>query len=103
MHVLIFPARDKDGKDIVDVTRQDRFTLVLKADKDYPEAVCMWHTPFDALTPVPPCAKCGEQSSAKWSFCPWCGQKLPASGAASDATSAKEPAPPPPAEDKEVR
>jgi hypothetical protein len=92
MYVLVFPAQGQDGKDIVNTASQDRLTMVLKADKDYPEVVCTWHTPFDAVTPIPPCAKCREPVSAKWSFCPWCGQRIPAPAPA--AAPQRPPAPP---------
>ncbi|MBI1903635.1 MAG: zinc ribbon domain-containing protein [Planctomycetia bacterium] len=76
MHVLIFPAQTKEGKTIVDTAKKGKLTLVLKADKQFPETTFAWHTPFDATTPAAPCPKCKERVSAKWSFCPWCGAGL---------------------------
>jgi hypothetical protein len=75
MHVLLFPAA-KDGKSIVDTSKKGKFTLVLKADKRFGETEFVWHTPFDATHPVPPCPKCKEAVSAKWDYCPWCGASL---------------------------
>ena len=39
------------------------------------KAVFIWRTPFDALTENITCSHCGESLSAKWHYCPWCGQK----------------------------
>lgn len=75
-HILVFPNEVK-GKIVVDVAHKDKLTLVLKAQGAFPEAVFAWRTPFDALSPAAPCAKCKGEMSAKWSFCPWCGTKAP--------------------------
>ncbi len=76
LHTLVFPDKDKQGKPIVDTSKKDKLTLVLKPDGPFQEAVFTWHTPFDAMTSVPPCSKCGESVSAKWGHCPWCGAEL---------------------------
>jgi hypothetical protein len=76
MHVLLFPAATKDGRPIVDISKKGKLTLLLKADGRFKETVLVWHTPFDAMTPAPPCPKCAELISAKWSYCPWCGSNL---------------------------
>ena len=76
MHVLVFPASTPGGKPLVDVAKRGKLTLVLKAKGDAKESQFIWRTPFDALNPVPPCAKCKEPVSGKWFFCPWCGAKL---------------------------
>jgi len=75
-HILMFPATTKGGQAILDSTRKAKLTLVLKSDSRFEEAVLVWHTPFDATTPVPPCHQCNEHVSAKWSYCPWCGTSL---------------------------
>jgi hypothetical protein len=75
-YILLFPAATKEGKLVADSSRRSKLTLVLKADESFQKAVFVWHTPFDATTPVPPCRKCKETVSAKWSYCPWCGAKL---------------------------
>ncbi len=77
MHVLVFLNEGKDGKPIIDATKKGKLTLVLKPDKQFNETVFTWRTPFDAMTTVPPCAKCGENVSPQWSYCPWCGAELP--------------------------
>lgn len=77
MHVLVFPNKGKDGKPLIDATVRGKLRLVLKADGNYKETEFVWNTPFDAMKSIPPCAKCKERVSAKWSFCPWCGEKLP--------------------------
>ena len=76
MYVLMFPATTGGGKAVIDPSRKARLTLVLKEDSRFKEAVLVWHTPFDATNPVPPCHQCKEQVSAKWSYCPWCGASL---------------------------
>jgi hypothetical protein len=77
MHILIFPAKTEQEKLIVDTNKKDKLTLVLKDYGKFKETIFTWHTPFDMATSIPPCEKCGEAVSAKWSFCPWCGSKLP--------------------------
>lgn len=76
MNILFFPATTKDGKPIIDTQKRGTFTLVLKADKTFSEATFSWRTPFDALSTPVACPKCHELLSAKWYFCPWCGQKI---------------------------
>ena len=76
MHVLVFPANGPDNKPIVEASKKDKLTLVLKADHQFKESTFVWRTPFDATTPAPPCPKCKEPLSAKWTFCPWCGAKV---------------------------
>jgi hypothetical protein len=73
---LLFPTKTKAGKTIIDTSRKGKLTLALKADGTYTETVVSWRTPFDATTPVPPCVRCKELVSAKWSHCPWCGANL---------------------------
>ena len=76
MHILIFPNKNEDGNVIVDENRRDKLVCILKKYGDFKETVFTWHTPFDALFPNKKCPHCGENISAKWSFCPWCGGKL---------------------------
>ncbi len=77
MHVLVFLNEGKDGKPIIDATKKGKLVLVMKPDKQFNETVFTWRTPFDAMTATPPCAKCGENVSPKWPYCPWCGAELP--------------------------
>jgi hypothetical protein len=76
MYVLMFPATTVEGKAVIDPSRKARLTLVLKADSHFNEAVIVWHAPFDATNPVPPCHQCKESVSPKWSYCPWFGANL---------------------------
>lgn len=77
MHALIFPAATPRGQKIVDTSRKDRLTLVLKANPRFKETSFTWRTPFDSVASVPDCPRCKAGVSAKWSYCPYCGQKLP--------------------------
>ncbi|MBC8031626.1 MAG: zinc ribbon domain-containing protein [Pyrinomonadaceae bacterium] len=76
MHILIFPATAR-GQKIVDTSRKDQLTLVLKANPRFKETSFTWRTPFDSTVSVPDCPRCKAGMSAKWSHCPYCGQKLP--------------------------
>jgi hypothetical protein len=73
---LIFPNKTKTGRSAVDERQKDKLTLLLKADKNYRPATFTWRTPFDAVTGVPDCPKCKAGLSAKWTYCPYCGQKI---------------------------
>lgn len=75
-YFLVFPNKTKTGKSVVQERQQDKLTLVLKADKTFRETVFTWRTPFDAVTRVPDCSKCKAGLSAKWTYCPYCGQKM---------------------------
>jgi len=77
MHILVFPNKTKDGKALIDANRKGSLKLVLKASGNFKDSTFVWKTPFDAMKSVPPCPKCNEQVSAKWTFCPWCGARLP--------------------------
>lgn len=77
IHIIVFPAATAAGKTVVDVSRKDSLTLVLKADAKFRETAFTWRTPFDAITGVPDCPRCKAGVSAKWTYCPYCGQKLP--------------------------
>jgi len=73
---LIFPNQTKTGKAAVNERQKDKLTLLLKADQSFRETAFTWYTPFDAVTSVPDCPKCKAGLSAKWTYCPYCGQKL---------------------------
>jgi len=77
MQILVFPVTVSPGKTVVDTTRKDAVTLILKADARFRERTFIWRTPFDAMTNVAPCAKCKASVSAKWAYCPYDGTKLP--------------------------
>ena len=76
MHVLVFPAATPQGKTVVDTAQKDVLTLNLKPDTRFRAVTFTWRTPFDAMTSVPDCPRCKAGLSAKWSYCPYCGQKL---------------------------
>lgn len=76
MYILVFPATTKDGKQIVDTSKRDNLTLLLRPTAAYSQETFVWHTPFDATHPMAVCPYCGEPVSAKWSYCPWCGKAL---------------------------
>jgi hypothetical protein len=73
---LIFPNKTKTGKAVVDERQKDKLTLLLKADKNFRQANFTWRTPFDAVASAPDCPKCKAGLSAKWTYCPYCGQKI---------------------------
>lgn len=77
LHALVFPALTPKGQRVVDTLKQDKLILVLKANSKFKETSFTWRTPFDSLTTVPDCPRCKSGVSAKWSHCPYCGQKLP--------------------------
>jgi hypothetical protein len=76
IHVLIFSTTAKDGKTLLSATKRNTLQLGFKESKEFKAVRLDWRTPFDSLTPVPPCTRCEETLSAKWSFCPWCGAKI---------------------------
>lgn len=77
LHILVFPATTKKGEKIVDTSHKATLTLVLKADLKFKERSFTWRTPFDSVVTVPDCPRCKAGVSGKWSYCPYCGQKLP--------------------------
>jgi len=86
---LVFPRQDVDGNVIVDEQRRDKLTVVLQAADGYPEFRAEFRTPFDAASPPIKCPSCADDVSRKWSYCAWCGVKLPASADDAAATPPK--------------
>jgi hypothetical protein len=76
MHVLIFSATARDGKTVLTANMRNTVLFTYKEGKGFKAARLGWRTPFDALNPVPPCRRCDEPLSGKWSYCPWCGAKI---------------------------
>jgi len=76
MHILVFPLKNTAGAAIVNTNTRDKLTLVLNAGALFEKAVFTWRTPFDALTQEVICPRCRENASAKWHYCPWCGNRL---------------------------
>ncbi len=77
IHFLVFPAVNKKGTPIVDTKRKEELNLILRADPKFKEKFFTWRTPFDSVVGTVTCAKCKAGLSAKWTYCPYCGQKLP--------------------------
>jgi len=77
LHFLVFPAATKKGVPIIDTRRKEELKLVLKADPKFKEKSFTWRTPFDSVVGTTTCARCKAGLSAKWSYCRYCGQKLP--------------------------
>ncbi|HEX8129187.1 MAG TPA: zinc ribbon domain-containing protein [Pyrinomonadaceae bacterium] len=73
---MLFPNKTGTGKLVVDERQRDKLTLLLKASRNFPQTTFTWRTPFDAVTGVPDCPKCKAGLSAKWTYCPYCGQKI---------------------------
>ena len=76
MHCFVYPNQGKDGKPIIDGSQRGKLTMAILGATRADDVIFTWRTPFDAVVKAPPCSKCGETVSAKWLFCPWCGQKL---------------------------
>ena len=76
MHILVFALNNASGDRIVNTKKRDKLTLVLNDSGAFSRTVFTWRTPFDALSEDVICPRCGETLSAKWYYCPWCGNKL---------------------------
>ena len=76
MHILVFPFNNAVGDCIVNTKKRDKLTIVLDESRTFKKTVFKWRTPFDALTADGICPHCSETLSAKWYYCPWCGNKL---------------------------
>ena len=77
LHILVFAGTTKTGKKVIDATKRDTLTLRLKANSTYRDISFIWRTPFDALVHSSDCPRCKAGVSAKWTYCPYCGEKLP--------------------------
>jgi hypothetical protein len=75
MRGLLFPAK-VSGQSLIDTTQRSKLTLILGANGGFHQQTVVWHTPFDAISPAPPCIHCGESVTSKWIYCPWCGNQL---------------------------
>ncbi len=78
LNVLIFSSTAKDGKTVLSATTKGTLILRFREEKGAKTTRLEWRAPLDALNPVPPCAKCQETLSGKWTYCPWCGAKVEA-------------------------
>jgi hypothetical protein len=77
LHILVFSSSTKTGEKIIDTSQKASLTLLLKADTKFKERSFNWRTPFDSVTSAPDCQRCKAGVSAKWTYCPFCGQRLP--------------------------
>jgi hypothetical protein len=75
-YFLVFPNKTASGKAVVDERQKDMLTLLLKADKNFRATSFTWRTPFDAVVSMGDCPRCKAGLSAKWAYCPYCGQKI---------------------------
>ena len=71
MYFVVFPARNAKGEAIADAKEEGRFAVRLGKDQ------ARWRLPLGSLLPPKTCAKCQEQLSGAFKYCPYCGSKLP--------------------------
>ena len=71
MHIMVFPAKDKNSKRLADPKSKGAFVVKLNKEE------FRWKLPLGSLLPEKQCPKCHEKCSGAWDFCPWCGSKLP--------------------------
>jgi hypothetical protein len=77
LHIVVFSGLTKTGEKIVDTSQKAKLTLLVKANGKLKEKSFTWRTPFDAIASASECPRCKAGVSAKWTYCPFCGQKLP--------------------------
>jgi hypothetical protein len=70
MHFVLFPAKDKAGKQIAPATTEGAFSLKFGASE------FKWRLPLGSLLPRKICPTDGEELNGAWKFCPWHGEKL---------------------------
>ncbi len=71
MHFVLFPSKSADGPSIADPTKKGSFSVLLAKEE------FKWRLPLDSVLPTKECPTCKEECRGSWSFCPWCGAKLP--------------------------
>jgi len=67
---VVFPAKDEDGKSLIDPLKEGRFVV----DENNHEA--SWQLPLASLLPENICPTCGEHLPGNYKFCPYDGTKL---------------------------
>ena len=70
MQVFVFRDSGPDGARLFDPKTKGSVVVKLGARK------FKWRLPLGSVVPPKQCAKCKEQRSGAWDFCPWCGAKL---------------------------
>ncbi len=71
MYFFVFPAKDKEGRNIADAKKEGSFVVQL-GDREF-----KWSLPLPALLLAKICPTCKEKLSGAYKFCPWDGTKLP--------------------------
>ena len=71
VYFMVFPARDEEGRSLIDPTADGTFTLKV-GQQPY-----TWRLPLGSLLPEKTCPDCDATCSGAWNFCPWCGTELP--------------------------
>jgi hypothetical protein len=73
--LLIFQAGDNNGDLDSENAPKGKIQLVLKANPTFKESIFTWHLPLELAGTSKQCAKCHNDFSAKWTYCPFCGTK----------------------------
>ncbi|MBC7773589.1 MAG: hypothetical protein H7210_13925 [Pyrinomonadaceae bacterium] len=72
MQVFYFEGKSKDGKALIDPTREGFLQVKLG------ERTVRFRLPLASLMPEKKCPTCAEMLSGSWKFCPWDGASLKA-------------------------
>lgn len=78
--ILVFPAKDADGKPLANPTQRGTLLLRINKVETYPGSEFTWRTPLASFVSPMNCTKCQESIQPAWSFCPWCGTTVQAKG-----------------------
>lgn len=70
MHMVLFPAVDKEGKRIADAAARGSFTVFL-GEREF-----RWRLPLGSVLPSRTCPSCGENHSGAYDYCPYDGTRL---------------------------
>jgi hypothetical protein len=70
MHFVLFPSKNKAGKQIAPATTEGAFSL------KFGEREFKWKLPLGSLLPHKICPIDGEELNGAWKYCPWHGEKL---------------------------
>ena len=71
VNVFFFPAKDAEGRRLLDPRGKGSFTVVLRGRE------LKWRLPLSSLVPRKECPTCKESLSGAYSFCPYDGARLP--------------------------
>ena len=70
MHFILFPSKNKRGREIVTATKEGHFSV------NFGGREFKWRLPLGSLLPLKTCPIDGEKLNGAWKFCPWHGKKL---------------------------